>query len=131
MTNRENSLLINNQYKEEDDIEYDDNENDNKHLLKRDFNEIFSEEISEPDIQFWCKDNAEATMLLRKCIKLMRDSNWHVMKDYLLEISKFYYNFLVEQDTPLSLFDNDSVDHYESNQKITFVKNFYLVVYFY
>jgi hypothetical protein len=76
-------------YRKEDDF-YDDSERKFKNevieenpLLRTDVHAFIAEEMSEPDISYWCSDSPEATTLLRKCIKGMNEKGWKTLKIYL------------------------------------------------
>ncbi len=92
----DNELLAG-EYKREDDftVDYskDKTEKFENLLLKNDFEGFVSEETSEPEIMYWCKDSPEASELLRKCIKMMNEKNWITIKKYLMEISNFNFLF--------------------------------------
>ncbi len=74
----------------------DDNIEDDKggkeegldNLLKHGIQDFINEEISEPDLMYLCKDDEEATLLLKKCVKWMNEKNWNLMKNYLSGLSK-------------------------------------------
>jgi tetratricopeptide (TPR) repeat protein len=109
-------------YKREEDFyetgdKRDDDEYDNI-LLNKDI-QLFSEEMAEPDISFWCNDDQEASALLRKCISYMNDKKWSSLKVFLNEID--------EMETP-----RDNIVYPGNNEgsinKHSFVKNFYLGV---
>jgi hypothetical protein len=53
-------------------------------LLKNEIQDFINEEISEPDLMYFCKDDDKATSLLKKCIKWMNDKDWATMKNYLI-----------------------------------------------
>lgn len=44
---------------------------------------FIDDEMSEPELMFFCKDDVEASALLTKCIKWSKDENWTLMKTYL------------------------------------------------
>ena len=48
--------------------------------------DLIEEEMSEPELMFFCKDDPEATALLKKCSKWANDENWTTMKNYLIDI---------------------------------------------
>lgn len=97
-------------YNRSDSIEKNNEENENP--LQNDFVDFITEEMSEPDIMYWCKDSEEAASLLRNCIKWMSSKNFTTMKRYLKEI--------VDSDT-------DTGNSSQIN-KVAFVKNFYMGV---
>jgi hypothetical protein len=89
----EDEIRVEEGYKKEEDFSENEHNQDNQkkekygnYLLRTEFENFMTEETSEPDIMFWCKDNNEASQLLRKCIKLMNEKNWQTMKKYLREI---------------------------------------------
>ena len=48
--------------------------------------DLIEEEMSEPELMFFCKDDPEATALLKKCSKWANDENWTTMKNYLIVV---------------------------------------------
>ena len=94
--------------------EYDNNNDEDidNPLLRNNFEEFMNDEMSEPDIMYWCKDNESATQLLRKCIKWMNDKNYETMKGYLK---------LKEEEEKDNLLGQNQIN------KPGFVKSFYLV----
>ena len=80
-------------YKKEDDYfenpekKYLDKENYENLLLYYDM-PILTEDMAEPDISNWCRNDPEACSLLRKCINYMNDKKWSSLKVYLNEIGK-------------------------------------------
>lgn len=102
---------------EEINIKNKDDRNENP-LLKSDFNNLITEEMSEPDISYWVNDSPEATQLLRKCIRMMNEKNWKVMRTYLKTVA--------EVDSENSNYLGEGKE-----SKLSFVKNFYLgIAYF-
>lgn len=76
-------------YNKEEDITEDGNRDDGyDNLMKYGIQDFINEEISEPDLMYMCKDDEEATILLKKCVKWMNEKNWVTMKNYLQDISK-------------------------------------------
>jgi hypothetical protein len=78
----DNDMLV---YKEDND-NYGGREHGGNLLIRTDLETFINEETAEPDIMYWCQDSQEATMLLRKCIKMMNDKHWPTMIKYLKEI---------------------------------------------
>jgi len=114
---------IDNLYRKEDDfdeLDFRKQKDEENPLLKQDFQNFLNEEISEPDISYWCSDCEKASDLLRKCIKLMNEKNWKAIKSYM----KTCVN--TEEDE-LELITNKKTNSDKVN-KISFVKNFYLGV---
>jgi hypothetical protein len=80
-------------YKKEDDFfedadkKYSDKDNFENLLLNYDI-PILTEDMAEPEISYWCKDDPEASSLLRKCISYMSDKKWNSLKVYLNEIGR-------------------------------------------
>ncbi len=80
-------------YKKEDDMsegsdkKYSDKENYDNLLINYDI-PILTEDMAEPDISNWCRNDPEACSLLRKCISYMNDKKWASLKMYLNEIGK-------------------------------------------
>lgn len=77
-------------YRKEDDIDDKRDDGNDNLLLRNDIESFISEEMSEPDIMFWCKDSESATKLLKRCIKLMNEKNWKTMKIIINEMSIIY-----------------------------------------
>jgi tetratricopeptide (TPR) repeat protein len=124
MENEEASL-----YRREDDFDdFEAKKNNNNlkprednPLLRTDFQTFLNEEISEPDISYWCADSEQASDLLRKCIKMMNDRNWKGIKSYM----KTCVDSSEEEFEAISSSRKNSP---EKINKVTFVKNFYLGV---
>ena len=75
-------------YNQDDDIK-DDMQHDNlidSDSEKNGIQTIIDEEMSEPELMFFCKDDPEATSLLKKCTKWASEENWTIMKTYLNNI---------------------------------------------
>lgn len=111
-------------YKREDDIEEVREKNKEEKyenpLLKTDFQTFITEEMSEPDISYWCNDSPEATQLLRKCIKMMNEKNYSTMKSYLKTISD------LEGEMGVFKTSDGNNENTTPVNKVSFVKNFYL-----
>jgi tetratricopeptide (TPR) repeat protein len=106
-------------YKKDDDFEdlniknREDEFYDNP-LQKGDFAAFLTEEMSEPDISYWCRDSPDASQLLSKCIKMLNDKNYKTMKTYLQTVEDF------ENDSTIGNPNSEKIN------KLSFVKNFYL-----
>jgi len=86
-------------------------ENDNfKNNNDNNVNNFIDEEMIEPELMFICKEDKEATSLLKKCAKFFNEENFTTMKEYLNEI-----------------IDNNSSMEGKINAK-SFIKFFYLGV---
>ena len=75
-------------YRENEDIQ-DDPSGSNIFEIdtgKGGIQDLIEEEMSEPELMFFCKDDPEATALLKKCSKWANDENWTTMKNYLIGI---------------------------------------------
>lgn len=82
-------------------------ENDN---FNNNINNFIDEEMIEPELMYICKEDKEATSLLKKCAKFFNEENFTTMKEYLNEIV-----------------DNNSSMEGKINAK-SFIKFFYLGV---
>ena len=51
------------------------------------FSNILDEEMAEPELMFICKDDNEATSLLKKCSKMANEQNFTTLKNYLNELN--------------------------------------------
>ena len=51
------------------------------------FSNILDEEMAEPELMFICKDDNEATSLLKKCSKMSNEENYTTLKNYLSELN--------------------------------------------
>jgi tetratricopeptide (TPR) repeat protein len=85
-------------------------ENDNFNNNNNNINNFIDEEMIEPELMFICKEDKEATSLLKKCAKFFNEENFTTMKEYLNEI-----------------IDNNSSMEGKINAK-SFIKFFYLGV---
>ena len=115
----------NNLYNKEDDFEEMEFKKsktklEENPLLRTDFQTFLNEEISEPDISYWCNDSEKASDLLRKCIKMMNERNWKGIKSYM----KTCVTAEEEETESISNRKNNS----DKINKVSFVKNFYLGV---
>ena len=61
-------------------------ENDNFTNNNNNINNFIDEEMIEPELMFICKEDKEATSLLKKCAKFFNEENFTTMKEYLNEI---------------------------------------------
>ena len=52
-----------------------------------DYTKILDEEMAEPELMFICKDDNEATSLLKKCSKMSNEDNYTTLKNYLSELN--------------------------------------------
>lgn len=103
-------------YNEEDDLKNESDQEDRRggtNDMRNELMEIMNEELSEPEIMHFCKDYQVAIDLVKKCIKIMNDKSWTVLKKHLQD----EVNCNVE-----NLNDNN-----EERRKF-FVKHFYLGV---
>lgn len=101
-------------YRQNDDIQDDPRgsnifENDQE---KGGIQDLIEEEMSEPELMFLCREDPEATALLKKCSKWANEENWTTMKNYLINIVE-----------TLSTSQSEGV----TNMK-TYIKYFYLGV---
>lgn len=100
-------------YQEDDDLSNDEKPASvqwDDISIKNEVQELINEEMTEPELMFLCKDDEEATFLLKKCNKWTNQRNWTTMKNYLLDI-----------------IDSDALSDGILNAKL-FVKYFYLGV---
>jgi hypothetical protein len=75
-------------YDETDDI------NINYSSNKRGFDQLLAlEEIVDNTLTYYVKHSEEATSLLKKCVRMMDDSQWNTMKSYLESIG--IYNLIL------------------------------------
>ena len=52
-----------------------------------DYTKILDEEMAEPELMFICKDDNEASSLLKKCSKMANEENYTTLKNYLTELN--------------------------------------------
>ena len=76
----------------ENDTSYNRNEDINTNLIdddenNDDYTKILDEEMAEPELMFICKDDNEATSLLKKCSKMSNEENYTTLKNYLSELN--------------------------------------------
>ena len=60
---------------------------------------FIDDEMSEPELMFFCKEDPEASALLTKCIKWSKDENWTLMKTYLSSINSDNDNNFIQQSS--------------------------------
>jgi tetratricopeptide (TPR) repeat protein len=68
--------------KETNLIENDNNQNN----INKNINKFIDEEMIEPELMYICKEDQEATSLLKKCAKFFNEENFTTMKEYLDDI---------------------------------------------
>ena len=76
----------------ENNTSYNRNEDINTNLIdddenNDDYTKILDEEMAEPELMFICKDDNEATSLLKKCSKMSNEENYTTLKNYLSELN--------------------------------------------
>jgi|LauGreDrversion4_2_1035121.scaffolds.fasta_scaffold1815448_1 hypothetical protein len=96
-------MIIDNDYKPEDDLELEDS----IRIQKRGVKDIFEDEISEPEIMIFCKGDHKSTELLSLYAKMAK---LHEYDQIINHEARF------EENT-------------ETDVKSNFVRNFYLVNY--
>jgi hypothetical protein len=57
----------------------------------RGFSQLLAlEEIIDNTLTYYVKNSEEATLLLKKCVRMMEDRQWNTMKRYLETTGNFY-----------------------------------------
>jgi len=108
-------------YKEKEDIKFiekgpNDFESDMLGVGHREIDEV----TSEPEIYHWCRDDEEAKSLLIECVKLLRKD---AIDDVLSICEQISINLIINKI--------DCNYNSQAENKLEFVKNFYMVTYFY